>query len=103
KKLDGIITSPPYVGLIDYHEQHRYAYRLLELDDNSNLEIGAAQNGSSKRAQENYKLAMAQVLMNSSKFVKKGGKIIVIAGDRNNLYPDISKLANLKLDNEVIR
>ena len=23
---DGVITSPPYTGLIDYHEQHRYAY-----------------------------------------------------------------------------
>ena len=24
-----VITSPPYPGLIDYHEQHRYAYELL--------------------------------------------------------------------------
>ena len=30
---DGILTSPPYPGLIDYHEQHRYAYELLGLDD----------------------------------------------------------------------
>ena len=29
----GIITSPPYPGLIDYHEQHRYAYELLGLRD----------------------------------------------------------------------
>ena len=27
------LTSPPYPGLIDYHEQHRYAYELLGLDD----------------------------------------------------------------------
>jgi len=39
-KIDGIITSPPYVGLIDYHEQHRYAYELLGIDDNSQYEIG---------------------------------------------------------------
>ena len=26
---DGVFTSPPYPGLIDYHEQHRYAYELL--------------------------------------------------------------------------
>jgi len=25
-KFDGIFTSPPYIGVIDYHEQHRYAY-----------------------------------------------------------------------------
>src|SRR3954470_15396571 len=24
--FDGVLTSPPYPGLIDYHEQHRYAY-----------------------------------------------------------------------------
>jgi hypothetical protein len=24
--FDGVVTSPPYPGLIDYHEQHRYAY-----------------------------------------------------------------------------
>jgi hypothetical protein len=28
-----VLTSPPYPGLIDYHEQHRYAYELLGLDD----------------------------------------------------------------------
>ena len=31
--IDGILTSPPYPGLIDYHEQHRYAYELLGLTD----------------------------------------------------------------------
>jgi hypothetical protein len=31
-RFDGILTSPPYPGLIDYHEQHRYAYELLGLD-----------------------------------------------------------------------
>ena len=32
-RFDAILTSPPYPGLIDYHEQHRYAYELLGLDD----------------------------------------------------------------------
>jgi hypothetical protein len=31
--FDGVLTSPPYPGLIDYHKQHRYAYELLGLDD----------------------------------------------------------------------
>src|SRR4029078_8584610 len=43
---DGILTSPPYPGLIDYHEQHRYAYELLELDDRREREIGAAPGGA---------------------------------------------------------
>ena len=28
-RFDAVLTSPPYPGLIDYHEQHRYAYELL--------------------------------------------------------------------------
>ncbi len=27
--IDGIFTSPPYVGQIDYHDQHIYAYELF--------------------------------------------------------------------------
>src|SRR5207248_10598588 len=27
-RFDAVVTSPPYPGLIDYHEQHRYAYEL---------------------------------------------------------------------------
>ena len=42
---DLVITSPPYVGLIDYHEQHRYAYELLGLDWNAEHEIGPAARG----------------------------------------------------------
>jgi hypothetical protein len=34
----GVITSPPYPGLIDYHEQHRYAYELLGVDERRDLE-----------------------------------------------------------------
>ena len=44
--FDGVLTSPPYPGLIDYHEQHRYAYELLGLDDRRELELGAAEDGN---------------------------------------------------------
>ena len=47
--FDAVVTSPPYPGLIDYHEQHRYAYELLGLDDRRELEVGAAAAGTSKR------------------------------------------------------
>lgn len=102
-KIDGIITSPPYVGLIDYHEQHRYAYKLLGLNDNSEKEIGAAMNGSSIKAKDAYVKAMAEVFINTSSRVKRNGRIIVIAGDRNNLYPTIAKLSGLKLESQVER
>ena len=47
-RFDAVVTSPPYPGLIDYHEQHRYAYELLGLDDQRLLELGAAAGGTSR-------------------------------------------------------
>ena len=52
--FDAVVTSPPYPGLIDYHEQHRYAYELLGLDDRRELEVGAAAAGTSKAALAAY-------------------------------------------------
>ena len=51
-RFDAIVTSPPYPGLIDYHEQHRYAYELLRLDDRRERELGAAAAGTSRDAPE---------------------------------------------------
>ena len=59
---DGVVTSPPYPGLIDYHEQHRYAYELLGLDDRREREIGAAASGTSLAALEAYRAGVAGVL-----------------------------------------
>ena len=39
QKIKGIFSSPPYVGLIDYHEQHAYAYDLFGFKRNDELEI----------------------------------------------------------------
>src|SRR5206468_10646179 len=61
----GVITSPPYPGLIDYHEQHRYAYELLGLIDRRDEEIGAASSGRSRAALNAYTDAMSVVYGNS--------------------------------------
>lgn len=88
--LDGVMTSPPYVGLIDYHEQHSYAFELLGLSDNRHREIGAAAAGSSKRAKTEYQAAMVAVFQQAVQALKPGGKLIVVAGDRHALYGEIA-------------
>lgn len=95
-KVDGIITSPPYVGLIDYHEQHRYAYELLGLADRSSDEIGPAFKGSSKAAKAEYQQLIASVFKNSLKYMPPNAPLIVVAGDRHNLYPAIAEICNVK-------
>ena len=93
--IDGVITSPPYVGLIDYHAQHKYAYELLGLEDNSEKEIGPKINGQSKRAKLKYVENMRDVFCNVVPRIKQDGKLIVVAGDKFNLYPDILNIPHL--------
>ena len=90
-KFDGVFTSPPYVGLIDYHDQHRYAYELFGLDDNGFKEIGPASNGRSKEAKEQYKNDIIAVFKNINRFLKPKAKIFIVVNDRDNLYPDVAK------------
>lgn len=101
--VDGLITSPPYVGLIDYHRQHEYAYQLFSLEDRSEAEIGPATNGSSQKAVEQYKAEIIAVFQNCLKSIKKGGRLIVIAGDKRNLYNDISKEIGVKTEAVIQR
>ena len=96
--IDGVITSPPYVGLIDYHDQHAYAYHLLGLDDRREHEIGPASNGSSQKAQQKYLNDISAVFRSCIKSMSSGGRLIVVAGDRSNLYPKIAELAGVETE-----
>jgi DNA modification methylase len=101
--IDGVITSPPYVGLIDYHEQHAYAYHLLGLEDNREFEIGAAVNGSSQNAKIKYQNDIAEVLKNALKAMPSGGRLIVVANDKQDLYPEIARLVGVEVEGIVKR
>ena len=50
QKIKGIFSSPPYVGLIDYHEQHAYAYDLFGFKRQDKLEIGRYGGWTRKRS-----------------------------------------------------
>ncbi|NQT52479.1 hypothetical protein HQ576_10530, partial [bacterium] len=97
-KLDGVFTSPPYVGLIDYHEQHRYAYELFpELERRDDQEIGPMSLGKSKKARTAYQDDMATVFRNIRPYLKPKAKVFVVANDKHDLYPAIGEAAGLRL------
>lgn len=96
--IDGIITSPPYVGLIDYHEQHRYAYELFNLEDHRSEEIGAAQKGLSKKAKRDYQTGIINVFHNASQSLRSGGYLIVVAGDKFELYGEIAAALDVSVE-----
>ena len=100
---DGVVTSPPYPGLIDYHEQHRYAYELLGLDDRRERELGAAARGTSKAAIEEYVAGIAAVLARSKAALRRGAPVCIVVNDRRGLYPEILDRAGLRLDERLER
>lgn len=103
RKPDGIITSPPYPGLIDYHEQHRYAYEFLGLRDRRADEIGAAVDGSSSRAIRAYVQDMTAVFANAAEQLRRNAPIVIVVNDSRHLYPDILAGAGLLLEDTITR
>jgi hypothetical protein len=102
-RADGIITSPPYPGLIDYHEQHRYAYELLGLQDRRLEEIGAATQGTTIRAVDAYLRDMTAVFANARLQLESNAPIVIVVNDSRNLYPAILAGAKLRLEEAITR
>ena len=100
---DGVVTSPPYPGLIDYHEQHRYAYELLGLEDARELELGAAEAGTSRSAIDAYSEGIASALANAASALAPDAPICIVVNDRRSLYPAILAGAGLRLDERLRR
>jgi len=102
-QFDGVLTSPPYVGLIDYHEQHRYAYELLGLRDLSHLEIGTLSEGQSERAKALYIRGIVESFQNMLPHIRDGGVIIFIVNDKFGLYDEILSTAGVHLEKKLAR
>jgi hypothetical protein len=100
RNFDGVVTSPPYPGLIDYHEQHRYAYELLGLEELRELELG---KGSSRAALAAYVEGVAAVLANVRGSLRPGAPVVIVINDRRELYPEILERAGLRLEERYRR
>lgn len=96
-RFDGLITSPPYPGRIDYHEQHRYAYELLGLVDRRDDEIGAAEKGTSKAAVARYVDDMVAVFGNAKRHLRRQALVVIVIDDARSLYDQILSEAGLSI------
>ncbi|MDR0272758.1 MAG: site-specific DNA-methyltransferase [Clostridiales bacterium] len=103
RKINGIFSSPPYVGLIDYHEQHAYAYDLFGYKRNDDSEIGPLFKGKGKEARQSYADGISQVLINCKQFLAEDYNVFLVANDRYNLYPKIAEGAGMRIMNEYRR
>jgi len=103
KKIKGIFSSPPYVGLIDYHEQHAYAYDLFGFPRNDELEIGPLFKGQGREAKESYIKGISEVLKNCKKYLAEDYDVFLVANDKYNMYPRIADNAGMKIVNQYKR
>ena len=103
QKIKGIFSSPPYVGLIDYHEQHAYAYDLFGFDRKDELEIGPLFRGQKKDAQLSYIQGISDVLNNCKRFLSDDYDVFLVANDKFNMYPTIAEKAGMKIVNQFKR
>jgi DNA modification methylase len=93
--VDLVLTSPPYPGLIDYHEQHAYAYELLGLERRDEEEIGRGVKG--------YCDDITAVLARAKRALRRGGKIVIVVNDRRALYDGILAAAGLRVEDRLLR
>mgnify|MGYP001030546143 CR=1 FL=1 len=103
QKIRGIFSSPPYVGLIDYHEQHAYAYEIFGFRRNDDLEIGPMFKGQGEEQRKSYIKGIAEVLINCKKSLQDDYDIFLVANDKFKLYPKIAEWAGMKIVNEFKR
>lgn len=97
QKIKGIFSSPPYVGLINYHEQHAYSYDLFGYKRQDHLEIGPLYRGQGKEARESYVQGIADVLNNCKKSLANNYDIFLVANDKYGMYPFIAKKADMEI------
>ncbi len=103
QKIKGIFSSPPYVGLIDYHEQHAYAYDLFGFERKDELEIGPLFKGQGREAKESYIQGISNVLTNCKRFFADDYDVFLVANDKYNLYPTIAKKSGMIIVNQYKR
>jgi len=103
QKIKGIFSSPPYVGQIDYHEQHAYAYDLFNFERKDELEIGPLYKGQGMEAKKSYVEGISQVLLNSKKYLANNFDVFLVANDKWNLYPQIAENVGMKIVNQYKR
>lgn len=97
EKIKGVFSSPPYLAIIDYHEQHAYAYELFGFERNDNKEIGAMFKGSDRKAKEDYIQGIAGSLNNCKDLLVDDYNVFLVANDKYDLYPIIAKRAGMKI------
>ena len=89
RKIDLMITSPPYINVFNYHQNHRIIMELLDFDI---LSVAHSEFGSNRKNRGNrfltviqYCLDMAQAFSSIQQSLSEKGMVIMIVGRESNV------------------
>ncbi len=84
-----ILTSPPYVNVFNYHQNHRAILEILGFDM---LEVAASEFGSNRKNRSNrfktviqYCIDIEQAILSFSSALKQKGFLIFVVGRESNV------------------
>jgi site-specific DNA-adenine methylase len=98
QKPDFVLTSPPYLGRMNYHDLFSYAYDLFEIPRHDKEEIGSRSLDTGFPARRKYVEDMVASFSNIRENVRPGAQLVVVVEDRFGLYPEIIKEAKLQVN-----
>ena len=103
RAADLVVTSPPYLGMIDYVKANRLTYMWMgwALERDRSEEIGARYRRGSRTAIEGYLASMAAAVSEIARILKPGGFCAVVLG-ASRRYPQAA-MAALDLFAGVLR
>jgi len=93
-RFRGVVTSPPYLGLMDYHGRNAYAFEVLGLDGNEGAEIGRERACSKGQ----YVDDMVEVFVGLRGLLEEGARVHCVVADEAGLYRDIFRWSRYKVD-----
>ena len=84
-----IITSPPYINVFNYHQNHRIIMELLKFDI---LDVARSEFGSNRKNRGNrfltviqYCLDMGQAISSMQRAICEDGTLIMVVGRESNV------------------
>lgn len=102
ENVDLIITSPPYINVFNYHQNYR---GIIEMFDYDILRIANSEFGSNRKNRGNrfktvmqYVLDMGEALVEFTKVMKVGAKMILVVGCQSNVRGTIFYNSQIILD-----
>lgn len=92
--IDCVVTSPPYIGMIDYARSHRltYMWKGWRVDDERENEIGARYKRFRKALVEEYLEDMALCLREIARVLKIGGHCAIVIGESRKFKGTVKAL-----------